>query len=117
MAKSAESAPVETARVSTQKPRLAWAASRGSPARTWRSRFWVVLPAITTGVPAVLATASASAVTGQASASMKSVVIRLPAPFYSRARKASKLRKPSELRLNTLYLQVDDVTNSASAAR
>ena len=78
MAKSAESAPQDTASVSTQKPRLACAASRGSPPRTCRSRFCVVFPAMTTGTPARRATARASPVTGQASASMNSVVTAGP---------------------------------------
>ena len=76
MAKSALSAPIETSSTSTQKP--SWLASRprafsgerGSPWRMCRSRFWVVLPTMTTGVQASRAQARATLVTGQASASI-----------------------------------------------
>lgn len=73
MAKSAESAPTPTWSTRTQNPRSGWRGSRGSRgsvARTERSRFCVEFPAITQEIRSSRATASASRVTGHASASM-----------------------------------------------
>ena len=69
------SAPTPTASVSTQKPPLASIGERGSSERTCRSRFCVVFPATTTGTRAFRASARASRVTGQASASMNKVAM------------------------------------------